>query len=70
MTLKVGDYVVRKHFINFWPGQIIYVNPEYSYREKAKVFWFDKDDWEWVGNLDGLKRIPPLMLLAMQAPDA
>ncbi len=68
MTLKVGDWIVRNGFINFWPGQIIEVNPEGSYRKRIKILWNDKNDWEWHGDF-GFTKISPLVLLAMQALD-
>ena len=69
MTLKVGDYVARKHFINFWPGKIIYINPARVYNNKAKVFWFDKNDWYWlnISGLKALRKLSPLEMLAMEA---
>ena len=69
MTFEVGDWIVRVGFINFWPGQIIEINPDGDYRKRLKILWNDKDDWEWHRDL-GFRKISPLMLLAMQAPDA
>jgi len=68
MTLKEGDWVVRKGFINFWPGQIIDLGPGPApyYTRSVKIFWKDKNDWCWQ-DPEGLKKIPPLVLLAMQA---
>ena len=66
--MKKGDWVVRQGFLNFWPGQIISEERRVQGygAMQVKVFWLDKQDWEW-HRLMYLEKIPPLKLLAMQA---
>ena len=65
---KVGDWIVRVGFYNFWPGQILEINPGGDFRKHYKIFWKDKNDWSWFRK-GGFRKVSPLMLLAMCADE-
>lgn len=64
--MKVGDWVVFRGRVNFWPGQIIGIANDGL--EGFKVLWNHKSDWSRHYSA-ALEKIPPLKLLAMQAQE-
>lgn len=66
--MKVGDWVVVRGLVNFWPGQIIDVAVHDPAFGGVKVFWNHKNDWSRHYS-SKLEKIPPLKLLAMQAQE-